>query len=154
MVFGSSILTSSAIGARIKITPLDPFPLLIPSHHGRRSLSTLSHLVLVTPFTGFPPPTANMFFLRPLAFTLLPQLSSFVCAALPCALTVETKNGPIQGHLAENRSDVTEFLGIPFAQPPVGDLRFAAPEAYERRGLHVADKFVGIDSTYRSWSRD
>ncbi|KAI7460591.1 cholinesterase [Hortaea werneckii] len=59
-----------------------------------------------------------MLFLRPLAVTLVPQLSSFACAALPCSLTVETRNGPIQGHLAENRSDVTEFLGIPFAQPP------------------------------------
>ncbi|RMY51015.1 hypothetical protein D0865_06579 [Hortaea werneckii] len=60
---------------------------------------------------------------------------------MPCALTVETRNGPIQGHLAENRSEVTEFLGIPFAQPPVGDLRFAAPKAYRGHGLHVAKEF-------------
>ncbi|KAI7371257.1 cholinesterase, partial [Hortaea werneckii] len=89
-----------------------------------------------------------MFFLRPLAFTLLPQLSSFVCAALPCALTVETKNGPIQGHLAENRSDVTEFLGIPFAQPPSSrppfDLGFLTPQAQQ-----IIDFFSGNAGTKR-----
>lgn len=34
---------------------------------------------------------------------------------------VETKSGKIQGHEREGRID---FLGIPYAQPPVGELRF------------------------------
>lgn len=80
---------------------------------------------------------------------LLSQFLPFAYAVMPCALTVETRNGPIQGHLAENRSEVTEFLGIPFAQPPVGDLRFAAPKAYRGHGLHVAKEFVSsIASTF------
>ncbi|KAF4614294.1 hypothetical protein G7Y89_g15443 [Cudoniella acicularis] len=41
--------------------------------------------------------------------------------------TVQTANGPVAGHPASNQSDVSEYLGIPFAQPPIGDLRFAAP---------------------------
>lgn len=43
---------------------------------------------------------------------------------------VNTTSGLVQGHAAANRSQVSEYLGIPFAQPPVGDLRFAAPKAY------------------------
>lgn len=43
---------------------------------------------------------------------------------------VNTTSGIIQGHAAANRTEVSEYLGIPFAQPPVGDLRFAAPEPY------------------------
>lgn len=42
-------------------------------------------------------------------------------------LTVSTSNGPITGHAASNSDCVVEYLGIPFAQPPVGDLRFAPP---------------------------
>ncbi|MEV6774119.1 carboxylesterase family protein [Nocardia sp. NPDC051030] len=40
------------------------------------------------------------------------------------APTVTTTHGPIRG---ERRATGTAFLGIPYAQPPVGDLRFAAP---------------------------
>jgi carboxylesterase type B len=42
-------------------------------------------------------------------------------------LTVSTSNGPVIGHAASNSDCVVEYLGIPFAQPPVGDLRFAPP---------------------------
>ncbi|MFF9011546.1 carboxylesterase/lipase family protein [Streptomyces sp. NPDC014870] len=39
--------------------------------------------------------------------------------------TVTTTRGPVRG---ERRADGSlRFLGIPYAQPPVGDLRFAAP---------------------------
>ncbi|POS70845.1 carboxylesterase [Diaporthe helianthi] len=43
---------------------------------------------------------------------------------------VNTTSGIIRGHAAATRSEVSEYLGIPFAQPPIGDLRFAAPEPY------------------------
>lgn len=48
-----------------------------------------------------------------------------------------TSNGPIIGHQAHNGSDVIEYLGIPYAQPPVGNLRFAPPE-----------KYIGNNSTF------
>jgi hypothetical protein len=44
--------------------------------------------------------------------------------------TVQTDSGPVSGHPALNASQVSEYLGIPFAVPPVGDLRFAPPQKY------------------------
>ena len=45
-------------------------------------------------------------------------------------VTVQTSSGPVSGHPALNRTQVSEYLGIPYAQPPLGDLRFAAPQTY------------------------
>jgi hypothetical protein len=44
--------------------------------------------------------------------------------------TVQTNNGPITGQAAPIANQVSEYLGIPFAQPPLGNLRFAAPVKY------------------------
>lgn len=41
--------------------------------------------------------------------------------------TVQTSSGSVQGHAAPLKANVSEYLGIPFAQPPVGTLRFAPP---------------------------
>lgn len=40
--------------------------------------------------------------------------------------TVETNNGPVRGISLKDKK-VEAFLGIPFAEPPVGSLRFAKP---------------------------
>jgi hypothetical protein len=40
---------------------------------------------------------------------------------------VQTSSGPVSGHPATNDSQVSEYLGIPYGQAPIGDLRFAAP---------------------------
>lgn len=40
---------------------------------------------------------------------------------------VNTTSGAVQGTASTLRSDVSAYLGIPFAQQPTGDLRFAAP---------------------------
>lgn len=60
------------------------------------------------------------------------------------ALTVTTQSGRITGHRGTNRSSVYEYLGIPFAQPPLGDLRFASPQKY----LPVSKSKPLIASTY------
>lgn len=48
-------------------------------------------------------------------------------------LVIDTPLGAIRGirRPVEGRSDIASFLGIPFAQAPVGDLRFAAPVPVE-----------------------
>jgi cholinesterase len=56
--------------------------------------------------------------------------------------TVETGNGRIVGHRSASSEDVWEYLGIPYAQSPLGDLRFAAPQKYEGNGSYTANKFV------------
>jgi para-nitrobenzyl esterase len=40
---------------------------------------------------------------------------------------VRTASGLVRGRRVAEQHGVAAFRGIPFAQPPVGDLRFAAP---------------------------
>jgi carboxylesterase type B len=48
-------------------------------------------------------------------------------------LTVEISDGKILGRYMTSRTGrhVRAFLGIPYAQPPIGDLRFRAPKKIE-----------------------
>ncbi|OJJ42440.1 hypothetical protein ASPZODRAFT_105113 [Penicilliopsis zonata CBS 506.65] len=43
-------------------------------------------------------------------------------------LTVETPSGTFVGMLNDSYPDVRQFLRIPFAQPPIGDLRWMPPQ--------------------------
>ncbi|HTH98118.1 MAG TPA: carboxylesterase family protein [Stellaceae bacterium] len=49
--------------------------------------------------------------------------------AAPNAPTVRVSDGPVQGFYAQG---VAEFLGIPYAAPPVGDLRWRPPAPPEK----------------------
>ncbi|KAM5477091.1 hypothetical protein MauCBS54593_000362 [Microsporum audouinii] len=74
------------------------------------------------------------------------------CVATACLLwaalascftfTVNTTNGLITGHRARAASGVKEFLGIPYAQPPVDKLRFMPPRRYVGDKPYVASAFV------------
>jgi cholinesterase len=55
---------------------------------------------------------------------------------------VRTTSGFVTGHPAPNASQVSEYLGIPFAKPPVGELRFASPVAYVSQGTVDGSNFV------------
>ncbi|KAJ7226988.1 cholinesterase precursor [Mycena pura] len=55
---------------------------------------------------------------------------------------VSTTSGEIIGHPASKRTAVTEYLGIPFAREPVGELRFAPPLLSEKIGVINATEFV------------
>jgi hypothetical protein len=56
--------------------------------------------------------------------------------------TVQTSSGVVNGHAASNATEVSEYLGIPYAAPPVGDLRFAAPQKYSGNSTINGTSFV------------
>ena len=108
-------------------------------------------LVLVLPFfrpsSFLHPPSSN-----PPGFTFTMKISPLLVVLLPLASAaavleqrqsnwtvgqiVETTSGRVSGHAAKNASaaGVSEYLGIPFGKAPIGDLRFAAPEAFVGTG--------------------
>ncbi|GAQ39481.1 hypothetical protein AtubIFM55763_000063 [Aspergillus tubingensis] len=49
-------------------------------------------------------------------------------------LLVQTSSGPIQGFFNQTAPDVRQWLGVPFAEPPVGDLRFSSPVKKQPNG--------------------
>lgn len=56
-----------------------------------------------------------------------------------CSEPVETESGLVKGKAGKG---YCEFKGIPFAQPPVGDLRWAAPQKpLPHEGVYSATKF-------------
>lgn len=55
---------------------------------------------------------------------------------------VETKEGPVQGFISNG---VTKFLGIPYAEPPMGELRWLPPKDHARwTNVLPATKFAPI----------
>ncbi len=57
--------------------------------------------------------------------------------------SVLTQSGPVHGRVASPSNQVSTYLGIPYALPPVGDLRFAPPQAYHSKKPINRTKFVG-----------
>lgn len=78
-----------------------------------------------------------------LFFTLIKTL--LLSTLSICQLVVNTSNGQIEGHFTSRGSSVVEFLGIPFAQPPVGSLRFSVPERYSGNESYVASHWVRLE---------
>uniref|UniRef100_A0A0C9QW23 ESTF_1 protein n=2 Tax=Fopius arisanus TaxID=64838 RepID=A0A0C9QW23_9HYME len=62
-----------------------------------------------------------------LVVPLLAIISIFVVSATP---RVTIKNGTLEGSVLQSRKgrDFLAFRGIPYARPPIGELRFQAPE--------------------------
>lgn len=52
-------------------------------------------------------------------------------------LTVSTTSGRVHGKIDEVLPNVRQFLGIPYAQPPTGDLRWAPPKALSQPNANV-----------------
>src|SRR5204862_7831813 len=85
----------------------------------------------------------------------------FFAALLPMAITsfktvaddlgvVKTEAGLVSGTI---KDDVHIFKGIPFATPPVGDLRWKAPQpAQQWRGVKVGDRFSASPHAGRACS--
>ena len=55
---------------------------------------------------------------------------------------VKTTSGTVLGHAAKYRAQVSEYLGIPFAKPPVGELRWRAPQKFTGTANINASAFV------------
>lgn len=55
---------------------------------------------------------------------------------------VQTSSGPVTGHSATVNTGVSEYLGIPYAIPPVGDLRWTAPQQYNGTSAINGTNFV------------
>ncbi|AVR44498.1 carboxylesterase [Christiangramia fulva] len=77
-------------------------------------------------------------------FEFIAALSLFLNFSLSAQAPVkaETNYGLVQG-FHDNQSDLDLFLGIPFAKPPVGDLRWKAPqEPDEWQGIKKTTEFA------------
>jgi Carboxylesterase family len=55
---------------------------------------------------------------------------------------VQTSSGPVSGHPASVNIGVSEYLGIPYAVPPVGDLRWTAPKPFNGTAAINGTNFV------------
>lgn len=75
------------------------------------------------------------------AFTAAALVMGISTAAHAVSLKVKTAEGKVQGKTI-NEGKVRAFLGLPYAAPPVGDLRWKAPEpAHKWKGLRMATEF-------------
>src|SRR5215471_12200715 len=76
-------------------------------------------------------------------------LSATPVSAQACVGTVDAPAGAVCGLLIEapptTNRDLYSYRGIPYARPPVGDLRWAPPQPYPRwSGLRAATAFGAI----------
>lgn len=58
-------------------------------------------------------------------------------------LTVKTSSGCVHGKIDPAQPNVRQFLGIPFAQPPLGDLRWVAPQPLSQPDAQVDATEIG-----------
>lgn len=58
-------------------------------------------------------------------------------------LTVKTTTGRVHGKIDSAQPNVRQFLGIPFAKPPLGDLRWAPPQSYSQPDAEIEATKLG-----------
>nr|OQO20894.1 hypothetical protein B0A51_10560 [Rachicladosporium sp. CCFEE 5018]OQO23182.1 hypothetical protein B0A51_08536 [Rachicladosporium sp. CCFEE 5018] len=57
-------------------------------------------------------------------------------------LTVQTSSGRLHGKIDSAAPNVRQFLGIPYARPPLGDLRFAPPVPLDQSRVNIEAKAI------------
>lgn len=67
------------------------------------------------------------------------QTSSQVSASSASNLIVQAPSGTYQGLVNGSAPHVRQFLGMPYAQKPIGDLRWAPPQKLETNCTHMYD---------------
>ncbi|KAJ5238356.1 hypothetical protein N7468_002975 [Penicillium chermesinum] len=78
---------------------------------------------------------------------------AILAAYLPLALgkivcfPVQSTSGLVHGHPGSLRPEVSVYLGIRYATPPTGDLRFAAPVEYSSNDTIPGNSYVGTVGT-------
>ena len=58
-------------------------------------------------------------------------------------LTVQTTSGSVHGKIDPAQPNVRQFLGIPFAQPPLGDLRWEPPQCLSQPDAKIEATEIG-----------
>ena len=91
--------------------------------------------------------------LFPLSSAYILTLAAALAAQEPCVSTsivVCTESGPVGGMIV---GDVQTFLGIPFAKPPVGELRFRPPQRADPwQGVRSAEQVGSVCPQIQSGS--
>lgn len=79
---------------------------------------------------NFPSGAASNIVVMKATFLSIACLCSGVVSYPSQSALVYTSSGPVRGHAAPRAPGVTAYLGIPYAEAPVGDLRFAPPQPF------------------------
>lgn len=83
----------------------------------------------------------------PLSFMLLSVISFSQIGCTQASsggahsLDIATTIGNVRGHIANGSACVGEFLGVPYAKPPLGQLRFEAPQLITEKRNYEASSF-------------
>lgn len=76
------------------------------------------------------------------SITLLAALAMTMLASAQDNPVLNIEGGQVQGVFADDYPDVHVYRGIPYAAPPIGELRWKAPQpVVPWKGVKVADKF-------------
>jgi len=80
-----------------------------------------------------------------LATALLAAGAAVDAQAFTAGRGVQTSSGTVVGRASPWKPGVSEYLGVPFAAPPVGDLRWAPPQPLRGAGrTATATKYLRL----------